>query len=234
MRILIVDDEPLELDQLEWIIHSLDPLWEIQRAEDGHAAIRYLEQDSFDLLLLDINMPGMDGLEVAAWTRNRLPDLPIIMVTARTDFASTQKALRLGVADYVGKPVIEKELTDALKKHGREREKPKSSLICNVQQLVQRRFAEKLSLVDIAGAVHVHPAYLSRRFHEEMGVPLTEYINRCRLDQAATFLLENHEWPISEVAEQTGFTSQHYFSTQFRKQMGVTPRQYRESRGMKK
>lgn len=230
MRILIVDDEPLELDQLEWMIHGFDPLWEIQRSVDGNDAIRCLEREAFDLVLLDINMPGMNGLEVAAWVRNQLPDLPVIMVTARTDFASTQRALRLGVADYVGKPVIERELIEALKKHGREREKPKSSLIYNVQQIIQRRFAEKLSLVDIASAVHVHPAYLSRRFHEEVGLPLTEYINRCRLDQAAELLILNYEWPISEVAEHSGFMSQHYFSTQFRKHMGVTPRQYRENR----
>lgn len=230
MKILIVDDEPLELDQLEWMIRSFDPLWEVYRSENGDEAIVRLEYEAFDLLLLDINIPGLSGLEVAGWVRERLPNLPVIMVTAQTDFSNTQQALRLGVVDYIGKPVIEKELTDVLKKHGRKREKPKSSLIFNVQQIVQRRFAEKLSLVKIANTVHVHPAYLSRRFHEEVGLPLTEYINRCRLEQAGEWLLQHHDWSIAEVAERVGFTSQHYFSTQFRRHTGQTPRQYRENR----
>lgn len=231
MKILIVDDEPLELEQLEWMIQSFDPLWEVKKAEDGEAAIFSLQEDACDLVLLDINMPGMNGLEVAHWIREKLPKVPIIMVTAQTDFSSTQQALRLGVADYIGKPVIEEELIGVLKKHGRALEKPKSSLIFNVQQIIQRRFAEKLSLRKIAETVHVHPAYLSRRFHEEVGLPLTEYINRCRLEKASELLLSEYNLPISEVAERTGYMSQHYFSTQFRRYTGQTPRQYRDSRG---
>ena len=233
MRVLIVDDEPLELDQLEWMIHKFNSLWEVRRAADGNEALAFFEEENADLLLLDINMPGLSGLELATILREKMPDLLIIMVTAQTDFSSTQQALRLGVADYVSKPIIEKELMAVLNQHGKEKEKPKSSLISNAQQIVKTRFAERLTLVDLANTVHVHPAYLSRRFHEEMGMPLTEFTNRCRLDKACELLLQHYDWSIAEVAERVGFTSQHYFSTQFRRHTGMTPRQYRDQQGKK-
>ncbi len=110
MRILIVDDEPLELDQLEWMIHSFDPSWQVRRAVDGNEALSSLKKVFFDLILLDINMPGLNGLEVAERLRVDYPNLPVVMVTAQTDFTHTRRALQLGVADYLSKPVIEREL----------------------------------------------------------------------------------------------------------------------------
>ena len=233
MRVLIADDEPLELEQLEWMIHRFDPLWEVRRASDGEEALKSIADEAFDLVLLDINMPGIDGLEVAAKTRERYPDLPIIMVTARTDFASTQQALRIGVTDYLGKPLIERELLEVLEKHGRLRNRPKSNMIYKVQQLVQERFNQRISLVELAGEVHVHPAYLSRKFHEDAGIPLSDYINRYRLEQACEFLLHDPDRTIAEVAREVGFTSQHYFSTQFRRHTGQSSSQYREKKDNK-
>lgn len=228
MRILIVDDEPLELDQLEWMIHSFDPSWQIFRAVDGNEALISLKKNSFDLILLDINMPGLNGLEVAERLRVDYPNLSIIMVTAQTDFAHTRRALQLGVADYLSKPVIERELLSVLEKHQREEVKIYSTVISQVQEIVQKQFSEKLSLSELAAVVHIHPAYLSRRFHEEVGLPLTEYINQLRLEKAKEWLTAHPGWTIGEVADRAGFASQHYFSTLFRRHVGVSPRQYRD------
>ena len=137
------------------------------------------------------------------------------------------------MTDYLGKPLIERELLEVLEKHGRLRNRPKSNMIYKVQQLVQERFNQRISLVELAGEVHVHPAYLSRKFHEDAGIPLSDYINRYRLEQACEFLLHDPDRTIAEVAREVGFTSQHYFSTQFRRHTGQSPSQYREKKDNK-
>ena len=115
MRILIVDDEPLELDQLEWMIHSFDPSWQVFRAVDGNEALGCLKKTSFDLILLDINMPGLNGLEVAERLRVDYPNLPIIMVTAKTEEIDRLSGLEIGADDYICKPYSPREVVARVK-----------------------------------------------------------------------------------------------------------------------
>jgi chemosensory pili system protein ChpA (sensor histidine kinase/response regulator) len=81
-------------------------------AKDGVDATNILQDHKPDLMLLDIEMPRMDGFELATYIRNddRLKDLPIIMITSRTGAKHKQKAMEIGVNQYLGKPYQEEEL----------------------------------------------------------------------------------------------------------------------------
>jgi chemosensory pili system protein ChpA (sensor histidine kinase/response regulator) len=85
-------------------------------ARDGVDAVALLQDNVPDVILLDIEMPRMDGYEVAAHVRNdpRLKDVPIIMVTSRVGEKHRARAIELGVDDYLGKPYQEAQLLDAI------------------------------------------------------------------------------------------------------------------------
>jgi chemosensory pili system protein ChpA (sensor histidine kinase/response regulator) len=81
-------------------------------AKDGIDAIEILQDTTPDMILLDIEMPRMDGFEVATQVRHnkRLQHIPIIMITSRTGEKHRERALEIGVNDYMGKPFQEQEL----------------------------------------------------------------------------------------------------------------------------
>jgi CheY-like chemotaxis protein len=104
-RILLVDDRPENLLALEAILSSLDQV--LVRANSGEEALRELLKDDFALILLDAQMPGMDGFETAATIkrRNRTKDIPIIFLTAvEKDQQSSYRGYAAGAADYIAKP----------------------------------------------------------------------------------------------------------------------------------
>jgi DNA-binding response OmpR family regulator len=109
MRILIVDDEPDLIKVIAMSFRMQQPAWEVVSAEDGPEAIELLEQEHPDVVLLDIGLPDMNGLEVLKSMRV-FSDVPIIMLTVRDDELSKVQGLELGADDYVTKPFSHLEL----------------------------------------------------------------------------------------------------------------------------
>jgi two-component system response regulator AlgR len=120
LRVLIADDEPLAVERLQILCARLDTVQLVGTAADGEAALRMVEALDPDVLLLDIAMPGLDGVAVAralAGARTR-----VVFVTAFD--AHAVAAFDLGVADYVLKPVAADRLKLALERAGAQRQAP--------------------------------------------------------------------------------------------------------------
>ncbi|MCJ7814982.1 MAG: response regulator [Xanthomonadales bacterium] len=101
--ILIVDDE-------EVVRHShLRSLAETgcytEAAEDGHKAIHVMEQHPFDVVLLDLRMPGLDGMDVLKTIKQRWPDCEVVVITGYPTIETAKEAVRLGAQNYIAKPV---------------------------------------------------------------------------------------------------------------------------------
>lgn len=224
MNILLVDDEPLELEQLEYLIQKKFPNWKIFKALDASQALQIIKQHEIFLAFLDIQLPGKSGLELAKELTSSY-SMDIIMVTAFQNFEYAQASIRLGVIDYITKPVIEDELMGVLSKY--ERMGRYTEPIVNALQIIHQEYSEKLSLNYLASKIHINPAYLSRKFHEEVGMGFSEYLNDHRLKEAQKMLIDNPDLSISTISERCGFNSQHYFSQIFRKMTGQSPRDYR-------
>ncbi len=107
-RVLVVDDDNF-LNKI--IADALaDKNIDVDQAEDGVQATLLLENNKYDLVLCDIVMPGVDGLKILHFIRERDPELPFIMVTSQSDMKSVLKAIRLGISDYITKPFDVQEL----------------------------------------------------------------------------------------------------------------------------
>lgn len=102
-KILIVDDEPVLRQTLARILQHAG--LEVTTAEDGEQGLAFLETTRFDLIFMDIRMPGMAGLDVLDIVRSRYPGLPVVLFTAQPDLNSAVEALRRGATDYLLKPL---------------------------------------------------------------------------------------------------------------------------------
>ena len=109
-RILIVEDDPAQLRYLEEVIAALG--YDVEVANSGEAAVEFLSLDGqkIDLALLDLVLPGIDGVEVLEKTKPALPDLPIIILTMQGGVGTVVRAMRAGAADFFVKPASPERL----------------------------------------------------------------------------------------------------------------------------
>ena len=113
ISVLVVDDEPLLLRTLILYLGSRGYL--VTSASTGKAALEQLYATPPDLMVLDLGLPDMDGTEVITWARERLPRMPVVVLSARTGSQDKVTALDLGAADYVTKPFDVTELVARLR-----------------------------------------------------------------------------------------------------------------------
>jgi CheY-like chemotaxis protein len=108
-RILIVDDSKLARMSVAKALHNLRPEWERLEATNADEALALVQQHAIDVALLDFNMPGRDGLSLAADLRVLRPDMPVAVISANAQHEVVSRAREVG-ADFVGKPLSEQAL----------------------------------------------------------------------------------------------------------------------------
>lgn len=140
-KILVVDDLPKNIQVIGSILEIYD--YDIYFASDGYSALEQVKRTEFDLLLLDIMMPEIDGFEVCRQikTNPETQDLPIIFLTAKTDSENITKAFELGAQDYITKPFNPKELISRVKTHLKLRRQNKKLL--SVNELLEQKVRER-------------------------------------------------------------------------------------------
>ncbi|MFC1888002.1 HD domain-containing phosphohydrolase [Candidatus Cloacimonadota bacterium] len=136
-RILLVDDEAVNLEILKSSLQE-NGYW-VKSAGDAEEALDILREEKFDLILLDVGMPGMDGFELCKRLKEdpQTKEIPIIFITGRKDSYSVAEGLELGASDYIGKPISEVELLARVKNHLNLKD-----LQNNLEELVIERTAE--------------------------------------------------------------------------------------------
>lgn len=116
-KLLIVDDEPLTREYMRQNIPSIDSRWEVcGEAEDGLDALEFLSENKVDLVITDIKMPVMDGLELSERISKDYPYLKVIILSGYDEFSFAQEAMHYGVNDYLLKPLVKQELQASLDK----------------------------------------------------------------------------------------------------------------------
>ncbi|WP_179232624.1 AraC family transcriptional regulator [Paenibacillus rigui] len=150
-RLLIADDEALEREGLEWIIRRMMPdTFQIIHAENGRTAIERAEEHRPHIILMDVNMPGIQGLEALREIRTFLPDAKSVLVTAYDTFAYAKEALTLGVKEYIVKPARREQVVQTLQllvdelereKHRRAEDLKLRDKVSQLQPLVENELA---------------------------------------------------------------------------------------------
>ncbi len=140
-RILIVDDNPRNIEVVANLLSGHH--YEIEFASSGEEALQWVENTSFDLILMDIMMPGINGYEACRMIKekNSCKDIPVIFLTAKTDTGSLAKAFEVGGVDYVSKPFRVEELLARVATHLELREKRKALL--KVNELLEEKVRQR-------------------------------------------------------------------------------------------
>lgn len=247
-KLLIVDDEPLVRRGITTLVdfHALG-ISEVYEAANGQEALTLYKAHTPDMILLDINMPRMNGLELAEAIRSLDPEVPIAIITGYDYFDYAVKALKTGVEDYILKPVSRKDIVQVLAKligrleaarSRQELARVVSGLVRQagaedesqyreaIQTIVERELANSaFSLKGLAAEMGFSPGYLSGLFKKLFGKAFQDYVLERRLEKAKLLLLST-EMKNYEVAQAVGFEDVNYFGTRFRKAFGSSPRQY--------
>ncbi len=124
-KILIVDDEK---NILLTVRHTLEPKgYAVASATTGEEALRRLAQQSFDLMLLDLKLPGIDGMSVLKEASEKQPQLPVVIISAYGTVENAVEAMKLGATDFLEKPFSPAELRETVRRILARRERPEAA-----------------------------------------------------------------------------------------------------------
>ncbi len=255
IRLLIADDETLERETLADIVsRRFEHEVTIETAENGRKAADTAVLWGADLILMDIEMPGMNGLDAARAVLEQRPECKVIFVTAYSLFQYAHEAMHLGACDYLLKPVDPDEVEASIRKAIRqieagrrlaelapvqpepeeendtaeEEENDRNALVmAHVRKYMEDNYMFDLSLDSVSEILHISPAYLSAQFKKYQKTNFLDCLTELRIN-AAKELLTDPFRPASEVASMVGYEDSSYFARAFKKRTGMTPTQYRK------
>jgi len=249
--ILIVDDEPRTRHGLKKMLDAwAGGKYEVAVAADGDEALAFLAHKPVNVLISDIRMPEMTGLQMIKAAKEQGGVAAVIVLSGYSEFDYAQEAIRLGVVNYLLKPVAKAKLIEAVEQalaidEERRRVDRLDRVVDNrladmrhedplvpppikeAMRYIELHLREPIGLRDVAEQVHLNPSYFSSLFKEKTNLTFSEYVTRSRVQRAKQLLL-NTDMPVSAIAEEAGYQTVKYFTTLFKEYEGMTPSQFRK------
>ena len=236
LRVLLVDDEIMIREGFkklfDWEAHECVVVGE---AADGMEAITKIDEEQPDIVIMDINIPIINGLKVIQLSRVKYPSMAFVIVSGYDDFSYCREALRLQITDYILKPVNYEKFGSCIDQlkislyNNEVKEKPvvkKERVITGITKYMQEHLSEDVSLHILSEEFHLNSQYISQLFKNEIGLNFLTYLTNIRMEHAKKLLLST-SLSIAEVSEQSGYGDYRVFTKVFKKSEGITPSQYR-------
>ncbi len=256
LNLMIVDDEPIIIKGLTNIVEKSNvPCKQIVKASDGHEALEKMAEFRPDLVITDIEMAEMNGLELIREAKAKQLCKRFIILTGYEEKVYLREAIRCKVVDYLLKPINKTEFLDLLSQVCLEivgeqraaraqpalpagqpllsegRQQQLSRNIRSVIDYINAHFASDLSLDMIALHVDLHPNYISGLFKRETGLTFIHYLHLCRIAEAKRLMVADGDISFQLIAERVGYENVRHFFSVFKKYAGVTPGEFREQYG---
>ncbi len=245
LKILVVEDEEMIRKGITLAVDwaSLDCMV-VGEAANGEEALEAVERFRPSLIITDLKMPRMDGIEMLEKLREGGNNVCVIILTAYDSFAYAQSALRLGAVDFLLKPFHDGELETAVANLRRRaacgqhqdtaaipglKKGDKSKYVLEAMNYIGSHYGEpNISVETIARHLAISEGHLSHLFKKETDYTLLNYLTRYRIHKAME-LLKNLRMKVYEVAEQVGYRDITYFSATFKKLAGMAPSEFRDT-----
>jgi len=224
-RVLCVDDDYPILESLRhfpWETYRCE--W-VGEASNGQSALKKLDILCPDVVLVDVVMPVMDGLDFIRMAKETHTSLQFIIISSYCDFHYARQAIRFGVSEYLTKgEYSDEELGEVLQRILRTDNEALAYRyeIRKVIHILEKRLGEELTLENIAEEIGISPNYLGMLFYQQTGTHFREYLMRIRMKRAKKLLLHS-PLKMYEIAKQVGIQNPQYFTSLFKRVYGMTP-----------
>ncbi|WP_304002872.1 response regulator transcription factor [Faecalicoccus pleomorphus] len=219
----------------------------IGEASNGVEGIKLIQEKKPDIVITDVTMPLMSGIEMIEQTLEY--NYTSIIISGYDEFSYAKKAIKLGVCDYLMKPIDKEELNNVIqsivsgfdlssKISGLLKEKnqiehiqlletlnKEDHLVDKITEYINLHYSEKIFLSDIADVLNYSESLLSKRFRRVTQMTFNEYLNRFRIQKSIEYMKKG-TYGLTEISDICGFSDYKYFSTVFKKYTGYTPSQF--------
>ena len=251
-QILVAEDESLERKVLcKTLKKHFGDLCQIHEAKNGREAVEAFLIHRPQVAILDIEMPGVTGLEAARQIRESGHPCMILFLTAFDKFSYAREAITLRALDYLLKPCQEQELIltveEALHLYDRLGSNPEAVLRGdiadgageeeladrrmgqireNIERYIREYYSTEISMQSVARAMNYSDAYFCKLFKQCFKVNFSAWLNEYRIDRARE-MLQNTRLSVREVSTACGYSDANYFARVFKRVTGKTPSEYR-------
>ncbi|MBE6119319.1 MAG: response regulator [Erysipelotrichaceae bacterium] len=219
----------------------------IGEASNGVEGIKLIQEKKPDIVITDVTMPLMSGIEMIEQTLEY--NYTSIIISGYDEFSYAKKAIKLGVCDYLMKPIDKEELNNVIqsivssfdlssKISGLLKEKnqiehiqlletlnKEDHLVDKIMEYINLHYSEKIFLSDIADVLNYSESLLSKRFRRVTQMTFNEYLNRFRIQKSIEYMKKG-TYGLTGISDICGFSDYKYFSTVFKKYTGYTPSQF--------
>jgi len=252
--VLVVEDEDIIrrgiICSVDWYSLGCGP---ISEAQNGQEALELIQTGEFDIVIMDINIPIIGGLEVLEQTYDKFGYVPILL-TGYSDFNFARRALGCGAVEYLLKPVDIDELVKSIRKAKAERDRRRtydhyqkgelsfqgtvpnlidtgtshgeiSDVVKKMLDYVEKNFSQKITLADMSQKLFYSETFMIRSFKKDMGINFSEYLNRYRI-QCAINMLRTTDMRVTDICAACGFNSYKYFNMVFKKLVGCSAQNF--------
>lgn len=249
-RILVADNKKADRDMTQAMIHGLfSGQLEIVSASNGREAVRLYIEKKCSIALLEVELPGINGLDAAEQIRSFDKKGVIIFLTACEEFSCARRAFGVHALNYLLKPVAKKELFFTLneavyvvemKKTMQPEETPGewkmncepdahikiNAVADSIYAYIKNHYQEEIALQDVAEHLNYSEAYFCRLFKQCFGKNFRVFLTEYRMELAKE-LMADISISIKEVGARVGYQDSNYFTRAFKRVVGVTPSEYR-------
>ncbi len=250
MQILIVEDERLTREGIQSILEVKLPLEKhrISCAVNGAEGIEKALAIKPDIIITDIKMPEMNGLEMIRFLHRSLPSSHFIIVSCYSEFHYAQTALKFKrVHDYLLKPISWTSLVEAIRNIQAELgnadtpgispdsigdsvsdENKEGNAIEKAKRMIHDNYGQDINLQTVAERLYLNPSYLSTIFKNATGQGFSDYLIEVRIKQSQRLLKET-ELYVYTIAQMVGYKSEKHFINIFKKRVGCSPNKFRNA-----
>ena len=219
----------------------------IGEASNGVEGIKLIQEKKPDIVITDVTMPLMSGIEMIEQTLEF--NYTSIIISGYDEFSYAKKAIKLGVCDYLMKPIDKEELNNVIQSivsgfdlssriSGLLKEKnqiehiqlletlnKEDHLVDKIMEYINLHYSEKIFLSDIADVLNYSESLLSKRFRRVTQMTFNEYLNRFRIQKSIEYMKKG-TYGLTEISDICGLSDYKYFSTVFKKYTGYAPSQF--------
>lgn len=250
-NLLIVDDEQYVREGLRcsynWSRYGFQVM---DTAENGRMALEIIKHKRPHVVLTDIVMPEMDGLEFTRHVRLLYPDVNVVLVSSYENFHYARRAISYGVKGYLLKPIEEEELTSVFNSlrhrlvsdgaRGLDKQRDAHTVdtiagaerfddneyILKAKQFVQDHYEDRITLEEVSKHLHITAGYFGSIFKRETGQNFIDYVISIKMDKAKN-MLRYSDSKVKDISARLGYYDYTYFCKIFKKNEGCTPLEYR-------